>query len=43
MGPRYCLNYESGKYEWIDEDGYSYDQRDYVLSWDDSEFDDEDD
>lgn len=47
MGPKWCFNYESGNYEWIEEDGYSWDQGGYVLIWDDSEYqrerDEEDD
>lgn len=47
MGPKYCINYDSGEYEWIDEDGYSWDQGEYVFNWDDSdyrnEFDEEED
>lgn len=38
MGPKYCMNYESGEYEWIDEDGYSWDQGEYVFNWDDSDY-----
>lgn len=38
MGPKYCLNYDSGEYKWIDEDGYSWDQGEYVYSWDDSDY-----
>lgn len=38
MGPKYCMNYDSGEYEWIDEDGYSWDQGEYVFNWDDSEY-----
>ncbi|MBO6280542.1 MAG: hypothetical protein J6M95_03070 [Bacilli bacterium] len=38
MGPKWCMNYESGEYEWIDEDGYSWDQGEYVYNWDDSEY-----
>lgn len=38
MGPKYCLNYDSGEYEWIDEDGYSWDQGEYVFNWDDSDY-----
>lgn len=38
MGPKYCMNYDSGKYEWIDEDGYSWNQGEYVYSWDDSDY-----
>ncbi len=33
-----CLNYESGQYEYIDEDGFSWDQHKYVNNWDDSEY-----
>lgn len=36
--PKYCLNYESGDYEWITEDGYSIDRGEYVYNWDDSEY-----
>lgn len=32
------MNYESGEYEWIDADGYSWDQGEYVYNWDDSEY-----
>ena len=35
---KYCYNYESGKYEYIDKDGYSWDQGKYVYNWDDSEY-----
>ena len=38
MGPKYCMNYDSGEYEWIDEDGYSWDQGEYVYNWDDSNY-----
>ncbi len=38
MGPKYCMNYDSGEYEWIDEDGYSSDQGEYVYNWDDSDY-----
>lgn len=38
MGPKYCINYDSGEYEWIDEDGYSWDQGEYVFNWDDSDY-----
>ncbi len=43
MGPKWCFNYESGEYEWIDRDGYSWDQGEYVLLWDDSEYRNEED
>jgi len=35
---KYCFNYESGEYEYIDKDGFSQDQGDYVYNWDDSEY-----
>ena len=36
--PKYCYNYDSGEYEYIDKDGYSWDQGEYVYNWDDSEY-----
>ncbi len=36
--PKYCMNYESGDYEYIDENGYSLDRGEYVYNWDDSEY-----
>ena len=36
--PKYCLNYESGEYEYIDRDGFSWDRGEYVYNWDDSEY-----
>ena len=36
--PKYCMNYESGNYEYIDENGYSWDRNEYVYNWDDSEY-----
>ena len=35
---KWCFNYESGEYEYIDKDGYSWDQGEYVYNWDDSEY-----
>ena len=35
---KYVLNYESGDFEWITEDGYSIDRGEYVYNWDDSEY-----
>lgn len=35
---KYVLNYESGDYEWINEDGYSVDRGEYIYNWDDSEY-----
>ncbi len=42
-GPKYCLNYESGDYEWIDEDGFSIDRGEFVFNWDNSEYEREKD
>ena len=36
--PKWCLNYESGDYEYIDRDGFSIDRGEYVYNWDDSEY-----
>ena len=33
-----CYNYDSGKYENIDRDGFSWDCGKYVYNWDDSEY-----
>ena len=35
---KYCFNYDSGEYEYIDENGFSYDRGEYVYNWDDSEY-----
>ena len=35
---KWCLNYESGEYEDIDKDGYSWDRGEFVNNWDDSEY-----
>lgn len=43
MEPKWCMNYDSGEYEWIDEYGYSFDQGEYVSSWDCNPFDEDDD
>ena len=40
---KYCFNYDSGEYEYIDSDGYSWDQGSYVYNWDDSEYRNEED
>ncbi len=32
------MNYDFGKYEDIDKDGYSYTQGEYIYNWDDSEY-----
>ncbi len=40
--PKWCLNYDSGDYEWIEKDGFSLDRGEYVYNWDDSEYRQED-
>ncbi len=35
---KYCYNYDSGEYEYIDRNGYSETQGEYVYNWDDSEY-----
>ena len=35
---KWCYNYDSGEYEYIDKDGYSIDRGEYVYNWDDSEY-----
>ena len=38
---KWCLNYDSGEYEYINEDGFSIDRGEYVYNWDDSEYQNE--
>ena len=33
-----CFNYDSGEYEDIDRDGYSWSRGEYIYNWDDSEY-----
>ena len=35
---KWCFNYDSGKYEYIDRGGYSWEQGEFVYNWDDSEY-----
>lgn len=35
---KWCYNYDSGEYEDIDEDGFSWSQGEFVYNWDDSEY-----
>ncbi len=35
---KWCFNYETGEYEYIDKDGFSLDRGTYVYNWDDSEY-----
>ena len=32
---KWCFNYDSGEYEDIDRDGYSWTRGEYVNNWDD--------
>lgn len=34
---KWCFNYESGEYEYIEKDGFSIDRGEYVYNWDDSD------
>lgn len=36
--PKWCFNYDSGEYEDIDKDGFSYTEVGYVCNEDDSEY-----
>ena len=35
---KWCFNYESGEYEYIDRNGFSVDRGEFVYNWDDSEY-----
>jgi len=35
---KWCFNYDSGEYEYIDKDGFSIERGEYVYNWDDSEY-----
>lgn len=35
---KWCLNYDSGEYEYIDRNGFSETQGEYVYNWDDSKY-----
>lgn len=35
---KWCFNYESGDYEYIDRDGFSVSAGEYTYNWDDSEY-----
>ncbi|WP_022779560.1 hypothetical protein [Butyrivibrio sp. AE3009] len=35
---KWAFNYESGEYEDIDRDGYSWTRGEYTYNWDDSEY-----
>lgn len=38
MMTKLCYNYDSGEYEYIDEDGYSHNSGEYVSNWDDGPY-----
>ena len=40
--PKWCFDYDSGEYEWIEKDGFSLDRGEYGYNWDDSEYSRED-
>ena len=35
---KWCFNYESDEYEYIERDGFSIDRGECVYNWDDSEY-----
>ncbi len=35
---KWCLNYETGDYEFIDRNGFSETTGEYTFNWDDSEY-----
>ena len=35
---KWCYNYDSGEYEYIEKDGFSIDRGEYVYNWDDREY-----
>lgn len=35
---KWCFNYETGDYEYIDRDGFSINTGKYTYNWDDSEY-----
>ena len=35
---KWCFNYESCEYEYIEKVGFSIDRGEYVYNWDDSEY-----
>lgn len=35
---KWCFNYDSGEYEWIEKDGYSIYRGAYVYNWDNSAY-----
>lgn len=35
---KWCFNYDSGEYEYIERDGFSITRGEYVYNWDDSDY-----
>ena len=35
---KWCMDYETGEYENIEEDGFSIDRGEYTYNWDNSEY-----
>ena len=35
---KWCFNYESGEYAYIEKDGFSIDRGEYVCNWDDIQY-----
>ncbi|CCZ03943.1 hypothetical protein [Bovifimicola ammoniilytica] len=35
---KWCCNFDSGDYEYIDQDGFSIDRGEFVYNWDDNEY-----
>lgn len=35
---KWCFNYDSGEYEYIERNGFSVTRGEYVYNWDDSDY-----
>ena len=35
---KWCFNYDSGEYEYIERDGFGITRGEYVYNWDDSDY-----
>ena len=40
---KWCFNYDSGEYEYIDRYGFSFSSGEFVYNWDNSEYQNEED
>ncbi len=38
---KWCFNYDSGEYEYIDRNGFSFSSGEFVFNWDNSEYQNE--